>query len=414
MLTPDRLPALHQALHDAGERVDGWLLFDFRGVNPIFRAVAGAELVGSRRVYLWVPREGTPVALVHAVDAELWREWPAAWRRVVWVRREELARELGALVGGRTIAIEYSPGGDVPYADYVPAGTVDLLRAVGAQLRSSAELVTRYCSVWSDADLASHLRAARVCADIARSALRRAGEAAATAAPLTEHDVVRWVLDAFDRAGLVTESPPSVSYGANAARVHYDAPADGSLPIVPGALLLLDLWAREPGGVYADQTWMGAIGAPSGRADGGRGGRPRGVRCDRASRARRAHRLPHRPLDRPRGAPRLRADDRRHRELRHAPHRPGGGLLRGAGDLLPGRDRRADRGERARPRRRARRHAGRLPARADRGVILRGARRSAKCRRRSRRPQHGEMCVRRGLLRPLLPYRAPPGRFVVR
>jgi Xaa-Pro aminopeptidase len=266
MLTPDRLPALHQALHDAGERVDGWLLFDFRGVNPIFRAVAGAELVGSRRVYLWVPREGTPVALVHAVDAELWREWPAAWRRVVWVRREELARELGALVGGRTIAIEYSPGGDVPYADYVPAGTVDLLRAVGAQLRSSAELVTRYCSVWSDADLASHLRAARVCADIARSALRRAGEAAATAAPLTEHDVVRWVLDAFDRAGLVTESPPSVSYGANAARVHYDAPADGSLPIVPGALLLLDLWAREPGGVYADQTWMGAIGAPSGRA----------------------------------------------------------------------------------------------------------------------------------------------------
>ena len=47
--------------------------------------------------------------------------------------------------------------------------------------------------------------------------------------------------------GMVTESPPSVSYGAHAARVHYDAPAEGSSPIVPGQLLLLDLWAMEPG-----------------------------------------------------------------------------------------------------------------------------------------------------------------------
>jgi Xaa-Pro aminopeptidase len=74
------------------------------------------------------------------------------------------------------------------------------------------------------------------------------------------------VLGAFQRAGLVTESSPSVSYGANAARTHYEAPAEGSLAIVPGALLLLDLWAKEPGGVYADQTWMAAIGAPSARA----------------------------------------------------------------------------------------------------------------------------------------------------
>jgi Xaa-Pro aminopeptidase len=35
---------------------------------------------------------------------------------------------------------------------------------------------------------------------------------------------------------------------------------------VPGALLLLDLWATEPDGIYADQTWMAAIGSPSARA----------------------------------------------------------------------------------------------------------------------------------------------------
>ena len=83
------------------------------------------------------------------------------------------------------------------------------------------------------------------------------------------------------RAGLVTESGPSVSFGANAARNHYDPPPTGSTPIVPGKLLLVDLWAAEPAGIYADQTWMASIGAGCGALED-RAGR---TRC----RARRAH-----------------------------------------------------------------------------------------------------------------------------
>jgi hypothetical protein len=132
MLRPDVLPALHAAIAASADPVDGWLLFDFRGINPIMAAVVGPEIVGSRRAYVYVPRDGAPVALVHAVDAELWREWPRVWKRIVWVRREELARELRGLVGGRTVAMEYSAGGEVPYGDYVPAGTLELVRASGA------------------------------------------------------------------------------------------------------------------------------------------------------------------------------------------------------------------------------------------------------------------------------------------
>ena len=266
MLQPDALPLLHAALDAASEKVDGWLLFDFRGINPIMSAVVGDEIVGSRRAYVFIPRGRDPVALVHAVDAELWRGWPSAWRRIVWVRREELARELSALVGGKTVAMEYSPGGAVPYGDYVPAGTLELVRAAGANPVSSAELVSRYCSVWSADDLAGHLRAAGILSEIAQASIRRIGERAREGDPVDEHEVTRWILEAFDRAGLVTESPPSVSYGEHAARVHYEAPAEGSSPIVQGQLLLLDLWAREPGRIYADQTWMAAIGTPSARA----------------------------------------------------------------------------------------------------------------------------------------------------
>ena len=90
MLQSDALPRLQAALAALAQPVDGWLLFDFRGINPIMAAVVGDEIVGSRRAYIYLPRAGEPVALVHAVDAELWRGWPSVWRKMVWIRREEL------------------------------------------------------------------------------------------------------------------------------------------------------------------------------------------------------------------------------------------------------------------------------------------------------------------------------------
>ena len=147
----------------------------------------------------------------------------------------------------------------------MPAGVVELLRELGSTLVSSVDLVTRYCSVWTAADLAAHRRAAESIATIAREGIALAGERAHGSAPMTEHELAIWILDRFDRAGLKTDSGPSVSWGPNAARTHYHPSASETATIVPGALLLVDLWATEPGGIYADQTWMGSIGAPSGR-----------------------------------------------------------------------------------------------------------------------------------------------------
>ena len=263
MISPADLARLQPLIAEAG--VDGWLLFDFRGRNPIAAAVLGPEIVGSRRVYVLIPPAGLPIALVHAVDAELWRAWPAEWPKRVWVTREELATELGGLVRDKRLAVDWSPRGAIPYLDGVPLGVAELLRELGAILVPSAELVTRFCSVWSPAEVASHRRAAEAIAAIAREALALAGSRASTSDPITEHALATWVRERFDRAGLVTESGPSVSWGPNAARAHYDPTAEESVPIVRGAMLLLDLWATEPGGIYADQTWMAAIGAPSER-----------------------------------------------------------------------------------------------------------------------------------------------------
>jgi Xaa-Pro dipeptidase len=126
--------------------------------------------------------------------------------------------------------------------------------------------VSRFQAVWTADDLASHRRAAATIAAIARDTFAHAGERARSDHPAPEHELQARILEAFTRAGLETYSPPNVSVGANAADPHYEPSADRAAIVTIGNVLLIDLWAREPGGVYADQTWMGVIGAPTDRA----------------------------------------------------------------------------------------------------------------------------------------------------
>ena len=153
MLTPETLPAVQAALAEAG--VDGWLLYDFRGINSIAHAMLRLEGLVSRRVFAWVPREGTPVAITHAIEQGPWARWPARWERRVYASWRSLEAELVQLVGGKRVAMEYSSGDAVPVIDRVPAGVIELVRASGATVVTSANLVSRFFAVWSEAEVDS-------------------------------------------------------------------------------------------------------------------------------------------------------------------------------------------------------------------------------------------------------------------
>ena len=264
MLAPDTLPRFQAAIADAG--LDGWLLFDFRGINPIAAGLLGMHGMVTRRVFAWIPREGAPVAVTHAIEQGPWAAWPAAWRKEVYSSWRSLEAIVGALVAGRRVAMEYSAGDAVPYVDRVPAGVVEMVRAMGATVESSGELVTRLYAVWTPAELAAHRRAAEAIAAIARDAFGHAGERTRAGLPITEHQLADRIRDAFARVGLETDHGPNVSVGPNAANPHYEPTAERSATIADGDVLLIDLWAREPGTPYADQTWMATLGAPSARA----------------------------------------------------------------------------------------------------------------------------------------------------
>lgn len=265
MLTPDTLPALQQALGDAG--LDGWLLFDFQGINPIAGGLVGIQGMVTRRIFVWIPRTGLPHALGHAIEPGPWQQWPSEWTKSVYSSWRSLESSLAAMVKDKRIAMEYSAGDAVPYLDRVPAGVLEMVRAAGAtSIVSSGELVTTFYATWDADHIASHVRAAEVISTIAAAAFMIAGERSRTPKPIAEHELMLWMRERFTRAGLTTDHGPNVSAGANAANPHYEPSADHPRLIRDGEVVLIDLWAKEPGGVYADQTWMATLGAPSARA----------------------------------------------------------------------------------------------------------------------------------------------------
>src|SRR6476620_12743042 len=265
MLNEEKLAPIQAALAKAG--VDGWLIFDFHGLNPVALGMLELHGMATRRIFVFVPTTGTPTALTHSIEQGPWRDWPSGWSKLKYSGWRELESHLAGMVKGKTVAMEYSAGDAVPYLDRVPAGVIEMVRAAGAaEIVSSGELVTRFYAAWTDAHLVSHRRSAEVIATIAREAIALAGERARTTRPATEHELVQWILERFARAGLSTDHGPSVCAGENSANPHYEASAARPRPIREGDVLLVDLWATEPNGMWADQTWMAHVGDPSPRA----------------------------------------------------------------------------------------------------------------------------------------------------
>ncbi len=237
--------------------VDGWLLFDFHGVNPVTPRVLGLEGMATRRLFVLIPREGEPVAVVHKIELQPMEGFPG--RIVPYARWQELEEALGQLVSGRTLAMEVFPEDGVPYLDRVPAGVVELLTRLGATVVPSAPLVTRFAATWSAGEMEDHLFAAEVIADVARRALAEA--VADPGSGVGEVEVQSRVVAAMEAGGLELDTLPIVAFGANAANPHYEPRAGSDAGLSPGDVVLLDLWGgRTRDAVFADQTWMAFAG----------------------------------------------------------------------------------------------------------------------------------------------------------
>jgi Xaa-Pro dipeptidase len=255
------LAAIQEALRE--ESLDGWLFFDHHRRDPLAYRILGLPDHGtvSRRWYYLIPAGGEPRGLVHRIEAGALDAVPGA--KTAYSSWSEQSDGLAKLLAGcRTVAMQYSQRCAVPYVSMVDAGTVELVRSLGVEVRTSQNLVQYFEARWSQAQLEMHLEAGRRVDDIRRRAFAEIGERLRRGERVDEWAIAGVVRRGFAAEGLVTDHGPIVAVNANASNPHYEPSPEGSAEIRRGDNVLIDLWARldHPDAVYYDITWTGYCG----------------------------------------------------------------------------------------------------------------------------------------------------------
>jgi Xaa-Pro aminopeptidase len=256
------LHAVQEALRQW--RLDGWLMYDFRGSNVLARRVLGLgeKEVGSRRFFYCVPAAGEPRKLVHRIEAAALDHLPGS--KTVYLTWQQLEAGMAGLVEGlRCVAMEYSPRNANPYISRVDAGTVELVRQNGIDVVGSGDLVQLFEATWDDDQWRMHLEADRHTQSAFERAWSYIARQLGSAGSVRETDVQGEILDHFSAQGLVTAHPPIVAVGPHSGDPHYAPQPGADAVIAQGDFVLIDLWGKldQPRSVYSDLTRVGFAGS---------------------------------------------------------------------------------------------------------------------------------------------------------
>lgn len=249
------------------EKLDGWLFYDFRGSDILTPRILKTErLGGSRRWFYFIPAQGEPVKIVHAIEPGqidvlpgrklIYREWQLLQNQI-----SKAIFETTKLKTGARIAMQYSPNNDIPYISRVDAGTIEMVRSLGVKVETSADLVQQFEAVWTPEQLAMHKEANIQLQKIILEAFGEIKRRMNENIPTTEIDVQQFMMKRFSEAGM-NPSPMIVAVNANAASPHYFPTKDRNSPIKRGDLVLIDSVTKlaKPKAPAVDLTWVGYVG----------------------------------------------------------------------------------------------------------------------------------------------------------
>ena len=263
------LDAIQSALRD--QHLDGWLFYDHHHRDPLAYRILGLDPNGfvSRRWYYFVPASGEPRKLVHRIESgKLDSVHGSARQYSSW---QELERNLAEMLDGATkIAMQYSPRNAIMYVSMVDAGTVELVRSLGKDVVSSADLVSLFEAVLTEDQIATHFAAQERLDRVLHAGWKHIHDCTRDQRHTTEFETVAFLLKAMEREGLWTDHGPNVSAGSNSADSHYEPSESRSAPIFHGEFILVDIWAKlaqshntglgRPDAIWYDITWTGTVG----------------------------------------------------------------------------------------------------------------------------------------------------------
>ena len=243
----------------SSQRISGWLLYDYRKMNPVFWDTVGHIPNVTRPCWLWIPADGAVTLLVSYVDRGRFAHLSVA--TTVFVSRQDMTQRLAELLSGTSrVAMEYSPQGALPRVSRVDAGTLELVRGLGVEVVSSGDLLQHATQLWSEVQLQSHLDAAGKLTAIVKDAYAHIGDALASGP--SEHDVAEFIRRRFVEEGLEVTDGPVVAVNEHASDPHFEPTPENAAAIGSGDWILIDLWSRLTGEdtMFADITWTAYVG----------------------------------------------------------------------------------------------------------------------------------------------------------
>ena len=237
------LTAIQSALRE--RNIDAWLFCDHHHRDPIAYRVLGlpTTLMVTRRWFYLIPAEGEPLKLVHKIEAGHLDSLPG--KKAQYAGWQELFDKLKAMLANhRDLAMQYSPNNIIFYVSLVDGGTIDLVRGLGKNVVSSADLVAQFEATWTDEQIKSHFAARDSIDSIVAEAFQEIGRRVRNGGT-KEHEIQQWFMEAFARENIVTDDPPIVAVNANAGNPHYEPHVSRPVEIHEGDLILLDVWGKK-------------------------------------------------------------------------------------------------------------------------------------------------------------------------
>lgn len=240
----------------AVQRLDGWLLYDRDGSNPIATRLVAPSGHPQRPWFYLITATGEPVTLVHNSELRQFDHLPG--KKLTYLGYRDFSKQLAVMLKGvKQIALEYSPKAAVPNISRVDAGTLELIRATGVQVRSSETLVQYTKAIWGDAGRTAHYIAVHHITELRKEALALVAQRMSSHTPINELEVQQKLIKGMSMRGLVGP-PPVVAAGVNTADPYYVPTAARTAFIQVGDPIVISIAAKvdKPDGIYAAQTWV--------------------------------------------------------------------------------------------------------------------------------------------------------------
>jgi Xaa-Pro aminopeptidase len=245
----DRLQEMPRYIES--EQADAWIVYGYKDINPTFGHFFDGRRI-SRRAFFIIPVSGAPRLIVHAVDADRFKDVD---RRIYHGREDMLGYLAEEVARNKRVLMEYSPLGALPANSFLDAGTYQLLSDIGFEIRSSADVHQSLFARWTAADRDDHARAATVYFEALQATFLHVRQ---NLGRITERGVLDYLTDQVARNGCEI-CVPCVAVNQNSAMPSYTLKGAGAT-VHEGDWLFVDCHCRIPGKVFADITWVSYVG----------------------------------------------------------------------------------------------------------------------------------------------------------